>query len=305
MDVLIKLMLSGMMFSGTEYIPEPNNIQMVTLVESKETEDTIIGQQEIEEYIVHSICKEMSPYIFTKEAMKAQAILIRTYVLAENNRHPNNAKCKTTHCQAYLEDLNSFKPEMVQIAREAVQETKGQVLYHNGELVKNPLFFAHASGMTNEPVDVWGGKGYPYLKSVYTPEVKEHQEIVLTKEDFLNKLGIEKIEDFEILERAETNIIKKVRLGDRTINGNEIRSLLETKSSNLEITFNGDDTVTIIAKGYGHGVGMSQYGADEFAKQGKSYREIIDHYFQDTYIVENYGLEPIAVRQINTMWGLE
>lgn len=94
-------------------------------------------------------------------------------------------------------------------------------------------------------------------------------------------------------------------MGDRTINGNEIRALLETKSSNLEITFNEDDTVTIIAKGYGHGVGMSQYGADEFAKQGKSYREIIDHYFQDTYIVENYGLEPIAVRQINTMWGLE
>ena len=146
------------------------------------------------------------------------------------------------------------------------------------------------------PFYVWGGSGYPYLQTVETSGEENYSEykseVEFTKEDFEKKIK-EKHENFEInyekddcikiIEKDNSDRVVTVKIGNLNLSGVEVRSILGLKSSNFEIEIK-DNSIKFTVIGYGHGVGMSQTGADSLAKQGKNYEEIIKHFYKDVEI---------------------
>ena len=138
---------------------------------------------------------------------------------------------------------------------------------------------------------MWGGTGYPYLQSVETSGedgYKQYQsEVEFTQEELINKLktkyadisiDFSNNEDIKIIDYTESTRVKTVKFGNHQLSGVETRTILGLKSTNFEITKNGDK-IKFSVKGYGHGVGMSQTGADAMAKQGNNAEEIIKHFY--------------------------
>ena len=167
---------------------------------------------------------------------------------------------------------------------------KGKYITYEGKPI-NAFFHSNSGGKTETTLNVWGGSGYPYLQSVSTSGEDAYtqykSEVTLTKEGFINKIK-EKYSDFEIdfndekcisiLEYTEGNRVKKIRIGNKEFSGVEIRTLIGLKSANFNIEIKGDNIYSSVV-GYGHGVGMSQTGADSMAKAGKNYEEIIKHFY--------------------------
>lgn len=165
----------------------------------------------------------------------------------------------------------------------------------NGKPI-NAFFHANSGGVTELPVNVWGGSNMPYLQVVETAGEEGYNqynsEVVLSKVELIEKLktkysdiqiDFENDEDIKILEYTDSNRVKTVKFGNHNLSGVETRTLLGLKSTNFEITKEGDN-IKFSVKGYGHGVGMSQTGADSMAKQGSNYEEIIKHFYKDVEI---------------------
>lgn len=162
---------------------------------------------------------------------------------------------------------------------------------YNGRAI-SAVFHSASSGKTENSADVWGGD-MPYLVSVdsegdlYSPKLYDEREISVS--DFISKIKEkypeinEKEEPFSEILRSEAGGIINVRVYGYLMKGTELRSLLELKSTNMELTIN-DDKILIKTKGNGHGVGMSQYGANYYAQQGKKYDEILKHYYSGVQI---------------------
>ena len=153
------------------------------------------------------------------------------------------------------------------------------------------LFHANSGGTTELPVNVWGGSGLPYLQVVQTAGeegyTQYNSEVILGEDELINKLktkyediqiNFADEQDIKILEYTDSNRVKTVKFGNHEISGVETRTLLGLKSTNFQIT-REDGKVKFTVKGYGHGVGMSQTGADTMAKQGSSYEDIIKHFY--------------------------
>lgn len=145
---------------------------------------------------------------------------------------------------------------------------------------------------------MWGGSGYPYLQAVETSGEDAYtqykSELILTKDEFIEKIKNEH-EDFEIdfskedcikiNEYTEGGRVKRIKIGNLELSGVEVRSLLGLRSANFTFSIEKDN-IKFEVLGYGHGVGMSQTGADSLAKQGKNYEEIIKHYYTGVEIVD-------------------
>ena len=177
----------------------------------------------------------------------------------------------------------------------AVNVTKGQVITYNNEPI-NAFFHSNSGGTTEIPVNVWGGTGYPYLQSVETSGedgyAQYYSEIEVTNEDILKKLkakysnisiDFSKDDDIKILEYTNSGRAKTVKFGNTNISGVEVRKIFELKSTNFEIIKN-KNSIKFNVKGYGHGVGMSQTGADSLAQNGSTYEEIIKHFYSGVEI---------------------
>ena len=265
-----------------------------------------IKEIQLDEYLYGVVAAEM-PASYEMEALKAQAVVARTYTLykVENNanKHGEAAICTDSKCcQAWIskEDRlekwpDELREEYWNKIVEAVDNTKGEVITYNGSLI-NAFFHSNSGGKTELPVNVWGGGDYPYLQVVETSGEDEYSqyksEAEFTKEELINKLkdrynDIElDFSNIEILERYESGRIKTIKFGNKEIAGVEARTLLELKSANFDFIIDGDK-IKFIVYGYGHGVGMSQTGADKLAKNGSHYKEIIKHFYTDVEI-ENY-----------------
>ncbi len=242
------------------------------------------------------------PASFEEEALKAQAIVARTYTIykIQNSgaKHENADICDdSTCCQAWIS-----KEERMQKWNEdnreaywnkiegAINATKGKIIIYDGKPI-NAFFHSNSGGKTETTLNVWGGANYPYLQSVETSGENAYNqyssEVMFTKDEFVKKVK-EKYSNFtinfneedciKILEYTESGRVKKIKVGNLELSGVGARALLGLKSANFSFEIE-QDKIKFEVIGYGHGVGMSQTGADSMAKQGSNYEEIIKHFY--------------------------
>ena len=267
-----------------------------------------IEELPLDTYLLGVVSAEM-PANFEQEALNAQALVARTYtiysIVHNNGKHGDADICDDSGCcQAWIskedrmarwdeaERENNWRKIEI-----AVNTTAGKIITYNGEVI-DAFFHSNSGGTTEAPVNVWGGTNYPYLQSVETAGEDAYSqyssEVVLTKEELKNKI-IAKHADFtidysqadciQILEYTESGRVKTIKIGNLNLSGVEVRSLLGLRSANFEVSIDGDN-IKFSVKGYGHGVGMSQTGADSMAKQGSNYEKIVKHFYTGVEITE-------------------
>ena len=246
----------------------------------------------LEDYVIGVVAQEM-PASFYDEAIKAQAVAARTFALynLQNNDY------LTTGMQAYIsveQMQEKWKEEFdyyYNKIKNLVLETKDLVLTYNGDLIKS-YYYAMSNGMTEDSLVVFN-EDLPYIKEVSSSYDNEslkkfNYELVLSKEEFCSKLNIScsKI-NISSIEKDYSNRVSSLKINNKTFSGIEVRKLLDLRSTdfNIEVA----DNIIITTKGYGHGVGMSQYGANGMAKDNKNFIEILNHYYQNVEI-EKYNV---------------
>ena len=244
----------------------------------------------IEEYILGVLAGEM-PIEFEIEALKAQAVAARSYVMTQMERNVSREYdvVDTVVNQVYLDEeylmsvwQGSYIDNINKI-KMAVLSTKGEYISYNNK-VAEALFFSTSPGKTENSEDVFLNK-VAYLRSVdsswdeISPVYETKQ--VLSLIGFYNALNLNYSDNLniEVLETTKTGRIKKIKINNKVFTGSDISSLLGLRSSFFKIV-KSDNSVTIINKGYGHGVGMSQYGAEAMAQKGYNYQDILKYYYQ-------------------------
>lgn len=244
---------------------------------------------ELEEYVLGVVGAEM-PASFNIEALKAQAILARTYAL----KSIKNGKklTDTVSTQAYKDNSELQKlwkndyTKYYEKIKKAVNETKGKVILYNNEYI-DAVYHSTSNGKTENSKNVWKNS-LPYLVSVdssWDKNVKSYKkETIFEINEFCNilKLDVEEPITYEIIHN-ETGRVRQITINNKTFSGTEFRNLLKLRSTDFEIEIN-DEKIKVTTYGYGHGVGMSQYGANEMAKQGYSYIQILKHYYTGVVI---------------------
>ncbi len=270
----------------------------VFLADEKRTVDV-----DVNEYLKCVVAAEM-PADFEKEALKAQAVAARTYLYKHietgGEGHDGAPICTdSTHCQAYItkekrmEAWGNAAGEKWDKVSCAVEDTTGEIMTYNGEII-SAVFHSTSSGNTEAAVDVWG-KEVPYLVSVEsvgdTESPKYHSEIVVSEDEFKNMVD-ENIDGAEWskglaenIRRSESGGIISLDVGGVNIKGSELRNIFSLRSTNIEISQESGN-IKMSVKGYGHGVGMSQYGANYLASQGTGYKEILKTYYKGVEIVQ-------------------
>ena len=247
-----------------------------------------------EKYIIGVVAGEM-PASYELEALKAQAVAARSYALYHMNGKEYDVT-NTTSSQVYLEE-NELKEKWkkdyeknLKKIETAIAQTNGEYLTYNGEKV-DAMFFAVSTGKTENSEEVFTLK-LPYLRSVSSTWDEKSpvftDSVTMSIDDFYKNLNFPYNDNLkiEIIEKTSTGRIKKLKINEQEINGREFQTKLKLRSNYFEI-IKTDNKITINTKGYGHGVGMSQFGANEMAKEGNDYKKILKHYYQGTEIKKN------------------
>lgn len=257
-------------------------------------ETGVIDVVPIEEYVVGVLAGEM-PISFEIEALKAQAVASRSYVMKQIEKNINNNYdvVDTVMNQVYLDReylmsvWNSSYLDNINKIKLAVLSTKGEYLSYGGK-VAEALFFSTSPGITENSEEIFVSKE-PYLRSVVSvwDEISPVYSITLTYslKEFCNLLNIvykEKL-DIEVLDKTTTGRIKKIKINNKELTGNYVCSNLSLNSTYFEIIQDGEKII-VKNKGYGHGVGMSQYGAEGMARAGYTYDKILKYYYQNIEI---------------------
>lgn len=254
-----------------------------------------IYEYNLEEYLVGVVSAEM-PASYETEALKAQAVAARSYILSRsksgNPDHKGADVCTdSTHCKAYLSESaakekwgDGWADKYLKKIKSAVYDTKGEYVAYNGEAAV-ACFSAVSSGKTENAADVWGSET-PYLKSVDSPGDLTYENftdsVTVPKTEFLEKLGISSA-SVGAITHTEGGSVKNISIGGKDFSGTQIRSIFGLNSANFELLINDAEAV-FTTKGKGHGVGMSQYGANQMAKDGEKYTEILFHYYSNVTI---------------------
>lgn len=260
-----------------------------TKIRVKRNELNKIETMPLEQYLIGVLAGEM-PVSYDIEALKAQAVAARTYALRkiEINQKKEYDVIDTTNDQVYLDQeylkkswKNNYE-EYIKKIKNAINETTGEYITYNGKTIQ-ALFFSTSSGKTENCKDVFG-ENLPYLVSVSSTWDETSPSYMnttnLTKEEFFELLEIPYNETLDIkIERNQTNSINEIIINNKRIKGTDFRFKLGLKSTNVEIE-EKENKIIIKSKGYGHGVGMSQYGASQLAKRGYKYDEILKYYYQ-------------------------
>lgn len=270
--------------------PKSNTTDNNTYVTLKRTNGKV-QKIELEEYLIGVVGAEM-PASFNIEALKAQAVVARTYTLkkVKNNQvltdnvndqvYKSNDELKAMWGSSYNSYYNKIK--------NAVNSTKGQYITYNGNYIE-AVYHSTSNGKTEDSVEVWGNN-YNYLKSVdssWDRSASSYERVInISYSDISAKLGFDVNKDtsIDIISRTNGNRVKTIKIRDTYYTGVEIRKLLNLRSADFEIskTNNG---LSIKTHGYGHGVGMSQYGAQGMANSGYNYIQIIKHYYTGVNVV--------------------
>jgi stage II sporulation protein D len=267
-----------------------------------------IMELSLEEYVKGVVAAEM-PADFGIEALKAQAVAARTYTYArilkdyngKEDIHKGADICTDhTHCQAWVSKKEAMeKWDKLHASKnwdrinKAVTETKGLIITYDNT-VANPVFHSNSGGRTENAEEVWDGNAVPYLVSVPSKgeEASSSYESTVTVncEDFKEILrqeypGIEFnsediMDDIEIIDFTVGERVKTIKIGGIEIKGTDFRKLFSLKSTKFEIENTDDGILTITTIGNGHGVGMSQWGANYLAENGGTFEEILNYYYK-------------------------
>lgn len=285
--------------------PTPESEETISVYVT--SEDKVVDMSK-SQYLKEVVSAEM-PASFEPEALKAQAVAARSYLEARRSayrtsgtpaEHKGADICTdSTHCKAWIseekrrESWGKDADKNWEKISAAVDETADEVMTYNGEVI-SAVFHSTSSGKTESSKDVWGGDR-PYLVSVDSPgdlqSPKYKSEKEMTLEEF-KKIAAENIEGVDFskeivgnIARSEAGGIITVSVGGVPVKGTKFRSLYGLRSTNAEVTVDGE-MVYFHVTGYGHGVGMSQYGANYLAAEGKKYDEILKTYYTGIEIVK-------------------
>lgn len=266
-----------------------------TTIRVKRVDSNKIDVVPLESYIVGVLAGEM-PIYFEKEALKAQAVASRSYALKriEYNKDNDYDVVDSVLNQVYLDD-NYLKKvwgndyiKNINKLRTAVNETLDEYLEYDGDVV-DALFFSTSNGYTEDSSLVFN-LDLPYLKSVESSWDKDTSAVFnsttsISLQEFYDKLDLDynKNLKIEIVERSKSNRIIKLKINNIEINARDMYNKLGLRSTDFDIKQEGSNVI-INTKGYGHGVGLSQYGAQGMAKEGYSYDKILLHYYTDVKI---------------------
>ena len=280
--------------------PETVSPDTITVFRSSEQENTEI---DFFEYVCGSVAAEM-PLSYHEEALKAQAVACYTNAL----RLKNNTKEQNTYHitddssvhQGYLspeqrkakwgEDYPKYENKLKTI----VKAVENEALYYKDELCI-AAFHAICSGTTESAENLWNRK-VPYLVSVKSTgdnlSPQYSTAVSFNKKEFLECLenanisekNIETLKNvIKIEKKSKANTVLKASIGDKSYSGEDIRKIFSLKSPSFSVETT-NNSITFNVTGYGHGVGMSQYGADFMARQGSTYEEILKHYYKNVEI---------------------
>ncbi len=295
--ILIPYILITVFIKGPEEVKFKYMSNMTIRIKRNSTGN--IDVVPIEEYIVGVVSGEV-PISFEMDALKAQAVAARSYVLKqlEYNKNKDYDVVDTVMNQVYLDSDqlknrwgNDYESNLNK-AKAAVLETKGEYLDCNGSVVE-ALFFSTSTGYTENSGEVFPTQ-QPYLKSVasmwdadVSPVFNDYFHFSLA--DFYRLLGVEYRDNVyvEVISTTSTGRIKQIKINNKVFSGDQVQYLLGLRSTFFTITQNGN-SVDINTKGFGHGVGMSQYGAEGMALNGYKYDEILKYYYQGVEIKKIY-----------------
>ena len=239
---------------------------------------------ELEEYVAGVVAAEM-PAAFPEEALKAQAVAARTYQVRQMQAAGSRAVLYDVG-QAYLSEAEQKEKWGEGYAlyagkiHSAVRATAGEIMTYDGEPIL-AAFHAQSGGRTEDAAHVWN-TAVPYLKSVDSKGDRQapnnETTVTIAAKALAERLGIAEDAAVSVKKRTEAGYVAEVQAGSKTFSGREIRERLGLRSADFTIAKNGDSYIFTV-HGYGHGAGMSQYGASFLAEQGKNYHEILRHYY--------------------------
>ena len=245
---------------------------------------------ELEDYVIGVVAAEM-PASFHIEALKAQSVIARTYALNKLSKGITLTDNNST--QNYIDigqmrnkwgiDFDKYYNKI----KDAVLSTEGTTIKYNNEYI-DAVYFSTSNGYTEDSINVWKNS-IPYLKSVESSWDRDASSFSRTQTIDLNtfnsKLGtnISSGNEISIIERNISSRVSKISVGDKIFSGVQFRNILGLRSADFDIEFN-DNILTITTRGYGHGVGMSQYGANGMAKNGYDYKQILAYYYKNVSI---------------------
>ena len=274
-----------------EIIEKKYMFEKNTKVRVKRVEKNTIETIPLEQYLIGVLSGEM-PVSYELEALKAQAVAARTYTLKKMETNKNNQFdiVDNTNDQMYLDNnyLKSVWKEnydsYINKIKQAVNETSGEYLTYDGQIIK-AFFFSTSSGKTENCKDVFG-ENLPYLVSVSSTWDESSPSYLdkktFSKKDFYEKLNLPYEDELDIeITRNDTNSINTITINDNKMKGTDFRYELDLKSTNIDIN-ETDNQIEITSKGFGHGVGLSQFGAQQLALKGYKYDEILKYYYQGT-----------------------
>ena len=257
-----------------------------------------VEEMDLGTYLVGVVRAEM-PASFEEEALKAQAVAARTYSLNKAGGSPNHPEADLCTdyrcCQAWIsrEDAEANWGENAGVYADkithAVADTAGQVVLYEGQLI-DAVFHSSSGDATLDAVEVWGGS-VPYLQSVSSPEGEEvpnyHSEATFTAQEFRDlflaaqpEAALEGAPESWFGETVRTTggSVHTIQIGGVSVTGTQVRQIFSLRSACFTVSCT-EDAVTFSVTGFGHGVGMSQYGANAMAAAGNTYTEILEHYY--------------------------
>ena len=267
------------------------------IIRVKDEKTGIINEVPFEDYIKGVVAGEM-PATFELEALKAQAVASRSYAMYQMTATKDREYdvLNTTANQVYLtnqelkENWKEEYPEKINKIKKAIAETSGEYLTYEGKVI-NAMFFSTSVGATENSEEVFVS-ALPYLRSVdskwdeASPAYTD--TYTFTLEEFYKKLNLQYNQTLtiEVTSTTSTGRTRTLKINGTEINGRDLATKLNLRSNYFDIVQN-ENNVTITTKGFGHGVGMSQYGANGMAKEGYKYDQILKHYYQNTEIKKN------------------
>lgn len=289
--IIIPLLIVGLSNSEDIIIKIKYGSISNKVIKVKRNKTNEIVEVPLEEYVIGVVAGEM-PASFNIEALKAQAVASRTYALKKSESSKNDYDVvDTTSNQVYI-DYDEMKEKWqnnydtyVSKIKEAVTQTKGEVVLYNNNLI-DAMFFSTSNGYTENSEDVFSSN-MPYLVSVDSSWDKEESPVFsstkeVSKAEFLFNLGLDTNDSINIesIEKTNTGRVKTIVINGKKFESSKIRSAFDLKSTSFTINVNNDKVVFNV-NGYGHGVGMSQYGANGMAKAGYKYNDILTHYYKN------------------------
>ena len=302
--VFMGMVLPGVLLNGMAMVLREPGVREVTSVAYTQEPvqpmtvrvrngDGTVEEGDMEEYLVGVVLAEMPAY-FEQEALKAQAVVARTYALKSfvtGGKHGNGSVCREPGCcQAWISERSFLEqggtlPDLEKV-RSAVKDTSGCVLTYDGALIE-ATYFSCSGGSTEDAAAVWG-TDFPYLRSVESPGEEDATHYTDTYtfdwEVFCALLDVSpRGSGLGPVQYTAGGGVDTMEICGKTFRGTELRQLLGLRSTAMTVS-RKDNTVQITTRGFGHRVGMSQYGADAMAVAGSDWRQILAHYYPGTEV---------------------